>query len=72
MDSFDFRNRALVKGVISGIPWNIDNQYLSLKVVVIVCMTCMVYGGKKENSTSALLMFDEEYHPTHVKLGYTV
>ena len=49
VDSFDFRSRAKVKGDTSGIPLEIDNQYLRQNIpgVVNACRLTPMENGKK-------------------------
>jgi hypothetical protein len=41
VNSCDFQSRAPVKGVISGVPSDIDNQYRRLKITGVIHARCL-------------------------------
>lgn len=73
MECFDFLSRVLLKGVIYGVSMEIEAQCLKRDVpgVVEAHHLNRMVDGRKNKSLSMLLLFDEEFLSTHVKLGYT-
>ena len=68
---FELRNRAPVKGVISGLMTDVQVEYLkNITGVVGAWRLTRWVNGEKEESLSLLLFFDKEQISTHVKLGY--